>query len=201
MNKRKNGFTLVELLVVIAVVGVLIALLLPVLATARKNASKAKCTNNLSQIKRLLDTYTAENSGRMPIETGWMALLDTEMKGASQIYQCPSTDTFPSYSINKSVASIIGSSNELMDTYLSQVNNTSTTIFVCDGVKNSVNIPDGNTATERSELGDVANTTDNARVRHLAGANYLTLDGSIKYWVPPKSGDASINTQGLKWNK
>jgi prepilin-type N-terminal cleavage/methylation domain-containing protein len=189
MNKRKNGFTLVELLVVIAVVGVLIALLLPVLATARKNASKAKCANNLSQIKRLLDTYTAENSGKMPGETNWRALLDTEMKGVSEIFQCPTSETSPSYSVNKKVTSAAD-----LDVYLSQVNNTSTTIFVCDGINNSVDITDATPSDEITQLGD-------ARTRHLDGANYLTLDGTIKYWVPPKSGNASINTQGLKWSK
>lgn len=200
MKKGRNGFTLIELLVVIAVIGVLIALLLPVISSSRKNASKARCTNNLSQIKRMLDAYVAENSGKMPILSNWKALLDTERNGKSEIFQCPSTDSNPSYSINESVTGMPGA-----DVYLSQVDNTSTTIFVCDGIASSVSIRDGRKEKIENTIEDenkkLKIPTDNARTRHLGGANYLTLDGNIKYWVPPASGNASVTSQGLKWTR
>jgi prepilin-type N-terminal cleavage/methylation domain-containing protein/prepilin-type processing-associated H-X9-DG protein len=61
-RKRRHGFTLVELLVVTTIIGVLIALLLPVLSTVRESSRRTSCGNNLRQLGIATQAYHAAHS-------------------------------------------------------------------------------------------------------------------------------------------
>ena len=68
-SELENAFTLLELLLVIAIIGLLAALLLPVLNKANAGAKRASCLNNLRQINLAVRQYADDQNSLLPMIT------------------------------------------------------------------------------------------------------------------------------------
>src|SRR5688572_9159110 len=104
------GFTLVELLVVIGIIALLISVLLPSLAAARKQAKSVTSLSNLRQIGIGLVQYRIENRGFYPVASWasmagrprvrWADAIYPYMK-SSEVYMSPQLDDAHRQRMNK----------------------------------------------------------------------------------------------------
>jgi len=94
------AFTLVELLVVLAIIAILAALLLPVLGRAKEEARATVCLGNLHQIGLALQIYVQENNNQMPV-----------MRDAPTDPAVAATNTFPT--INQVLLTQLGNTHVL----------------------------------------------------------------------------------------
>jgi len=64
---RRGAFTLIELLTVIAIIGILAAILIPVVGLVRDKARGARCVSNLRQLGVGIHLYASDNNDRTPV--------------------------------------------------------------------------------------------------------------------------------------
>src|SRR5437879_5525486 len=128
-NRTKAGFTLVELLVVIGIIGILIAILLPALTRVQKQSKALACLSNLRQINQAFlmycnehKNYTMTNAYNGGTEQYWWQALqpywgvkkqinpklvtgggddDPNLRQAMRVILCPAADVVPTAAVGK----------------------------------------------------------------------------------------------------
>lgn len=114
---NRSAFTLIELLIVIAIIAILAAILFPVFSRARENARRSSCMSNVKQISLGVMQYVQDYDERFPgyytnldggphgyncvttavtatTDKGWSEMIEPYLK-SKQILQCPSEPTSP----------------------------------------------------------------------------------------------------------
>ena len=222
-QRNPGGFTLIEMLVVIAIIAVVAAILFPVFAKAREKARQTTCLSNMKQLSLAVAEYTIDYDDHFPNQVS--AEAGDELTGAwiyydlfadafdvdkgslypyvkdKSVYICrddvAGTKNGLSYSMNGCV-----SSKELPDGGFMQgippakIVEPSNTMLFGEEASYTLNDPTSDPALGTSDDGYFNVTSNGFSTRHTSGSIISFVDGHAKWYTPSQARAAMVLTGG-----
>jgi prepilin-type N-terminal cleavage/methylation domain-containing protein len=100
-TSRKAGFTLVEIMIVVAIIGLLAAIAIPNFIKARATSQQNACINNLKQISGAIDEWALETGQSSGASVASVATVSAyiKMNANNSVPGCPAGGTYTTTSV------------------------------------------------------------------------------------------------------
>lgn len=185
--KQRFGFTMTELLCVIAILALLAAILMPVVMRSRESGRKVSCTSSMRQIWTAMRMYVDDHDGNWPDYEAWgsrrwylpkMGITLCPSVSQSELQKVTSLQGLPGYAYTAQMAFFrrrVG--NDIVTDPKRRVNDnhivhpTTTVVLSETPVMQPIN-----------SGGHSAKDVDNYHLRHNGGSNYVFVDGHLKWY-------------------
>lgn len=170
--QRKKAFTLIELLVVIAIIAILAAMLLPVLAAAKRRAQRINCVSNIKQVNLAFRIWEGDNNNSYPMA------VSTSAGGCEEQIAC---------SANQAAGTIAACKPAGMTNIFCVTSNelSTTRIIYC---------PSDNTRTAATNFGELGSLTGGQGNGTNAISYFVCGDASETYPQMVLDGDRNIGS-------
>lgn len=196
---KRKAFTRAELIVtlsILAFLGALAAILVPVFKRAVKNSKHSSCQSNLKQIGLAMKQYTQDYNEKFPrydignvgvteqnglTATHWVQSLQPYTKSVLQ-FQCPQDEEY-TLGTDYYLSKIASGARE------TSFKNSANSVLMCEGTDTS--LCDQATATAPITFG-----TPPAYARQLEGSNYAFVDGHVRWFNSSRAPNAPSTAEG-----
>ena len=208
MLKARRLFTLVELLLVVAIIGILISILLPSLKSVREKTKRALCLSNQTQLNRFTYAFSKNYNGRAPIgytgykQSSYFLTKGNKIHNIGHLYVefeneikeslwCPSA-TFENFQFNTATNTWPPSGNSraafnsnpianLKNRIISRVNENGQSYVKLNGNKYTSMPFIAKMDDNDGMYSDWLTKPTSLSLRHVDGANVTYIDGSGKF--------------------
>lgn len=115
-SKTRKAFTLVEIMIVVAIIGILIAIAVPGFVQARTQSRARACQENLSKIDGAKEQWALENNKGTSDSPAWTDLVQSDGSGYMKSQPtCPGGGTYTIGSVSTDPSCSLGSPHSLAD--------------------------------------------------------------------------------------